>query len=113
MRLVLHRVVKFSKLISSIPAVRYHDSTARFIDVHTFVPLGDRIFTSVDTMSARISSKDVLALFPINAYDMVATMTGELELPEKAFMQYESLRMRNMQRSEGLWSSWKTKTTRR
>jgi len=80
----------------------------RWLDVYTFLPFGDRVFLATDVPRARISSTDILAIFP--ATDIFSTPTkGMLELPQQAFSEFMELSGRSQTRYENLWSAWTAK----
>ena len=75
----------------------------RWLDVYTFAPFGERVFLATDTPHARISSSDVLTIFPSS--DVFRTLdVGMLELPHQAFSEFNELSARNLCRKESLWA---------
>jgi hypothetical protein len=88
----------------SSAAARSHNQRDRWLDVYTYAPFGDRVFLATDSPHARISSSDVLTIFPTS--DVVRTLdAGMLELPYQAFSEFNELNARNLSRKESLWSS--------
>jgi len=91
--------------IMIVQAARSHSRCDRWLDVYTFKPFGDRIFFVSDVPQARISSADILAIFP---YRAPATSKDMIELPRQAWDEFLELSARNQQKYEALWRGWNT-----
>jgi hypothetical protein len=92
-------------LMCSTPsAARSHTHRDRWLDVYTFTPFGNRIFLVTDAPRARISSADVLTIFPLTDI-FKSPDSGMLELPPQAFSEFNELNARNLYRKETLWNS--------
>ncbi|KAJ7257940.1 hypothetical protein B0H12DRAFT_1015113 [Mycena haematopus] len=96
-----------SRQVMVIQAVRSHTRRDRFLDVYTFVPFGaDRIFLATDVPRARITTSDILTIFPPD--DILRTRSpspGMLELPEEAFTEFNELSLRTQKHYEKLWNA--------
>jgi len=90
--------------IMIVQAARSHSRRDRWLDVYTFTPFGDRIFFVSDVPQARISSADILAIFP---YRAPATFKDMIELPRQAWNEFLELSARNQQKYETIWKGWK------
>ena len=71
--------------------------------MHTFTPLGNRVFLPSAVPQARISSSDILSIFPVS--DHVSFSGGLLELPPKAHSEFVELSSRMQEKYERLFSS--------
>ncbi|KDQ61578.1 hypothetical protein JAAARDRAFT_31034 [Jaapia argillacea MUCL 33604] len=95
-----------------VQATRTHGPQDRWLDVNTYIPFGERIFLPSNVPQARISSSDILTIFPSSdVFDMPAA--GEmLEVPPKAFAEFIELSSRNQKRYENLWKAYKVDTSK-
>ncbi|KAJ7918768.1 hypothetical protein B0H13DRAFT_1991636 [Mycena leptocephala] len=97
-----------SRQVMVIKAARSHTRRDRFLDVYTFVPFGaDRIFLATDVPKARITTSDILTIFPPD--DILRTRSlspGMLELPQEAFTEFNELSSRTQERYERMWNAW-------
>ena len=84
-------------------ASRSHKRNDAWIDVHTFMPLGNRVFLPSAVPEARICSSDILSIFP--ATDRIDVEGGMLELPPKAYSEFVELSSRMQEKYELLFSS--------
>lgn len=73
------------------------------MDVHTFTPLGNCIFLPSPVPQARISSSDILSIFPSS--DKINFAGGMLELPPKAYSEFIELSSRMQEKYERLFSA--------
>jgi len=89
--------------IMVVQAVRSHSRRDRWFDVYTFTPFGDRVFFASDVPQARISSADILAIFP---YHACATSKDMIELPGHAWNEFLELSAKNQKKYEALWRGW-------
>jgi len=80
----------------------------RWLEVYTFIPFGDRVFLATEVPRARISSTDILTIFPTTDI-FTAPIKGMLELPQQAFSEFMEISCRTQTRYENLWSAWTTK----
>jgi len=131
---IVHRQVVVVK------AVRSHTKRDRLLDVCTFTPIGDRLFIASDFPNARIPASDILTIFPFE-YTPVASSTPQpitltasassetlieevtptpesiivemLELPHKAFTEFQHLCFRNQEQCDKLWVSGQSSNLRR
>jgi len=88
-----------------VQVARSHTWRDRWLEVYTFIPFGDRVFLATDVPRARISSTDILTIFPTT--DIFCTPAkGLLELPQQAFSEFMELSCRNQTHHETLWSAW-------
>lgn len=69
--------------------------------MHTYTPLGNRVFLASAVPQARISSTDILSIFP--ASDNVGAAGGMLELPPKAYSEFVELSSRMQAKYERLF----------
>ncbi|KAJ6581203.1 hypothetical protein B0H19DRAFT_928932 [Mycena capillaripes] len=97
-----------SRQVMVVQAARSHSSRDRFLDVYTFMPFGpDRVFLATHIPKARISTSDILTIFPPE--DILRTRSpspGMLELPEEAFTEFNELSSRTQERYERMWNAW-------
>ena len=93
-------------------AARTHSQRERWVDVYTYTTFGERVFLASPVPQARISSRDILTIFPADDAPRQPT-TGMLELPPKAFFEYIELSSRTQQRHEQLFSAWQPHKARR
>ncbi|KAJ6496783.1 hypothetical protein DFH09DRAFT_1205007 [Mycena vulgaris] len=88
-------------------AARSHTRRDRFLDVYTFVPFGaDRVFLATQVPKARITTSDILTVFPPDDVLRTRSSPGMLELPEEAFTEFNQISSRNQERYEKLWNTW-------
>ncbi|KAF7370856.1 Capping protein [Mycena sanguinolenta] len=96
-----------SRQVMVIQAARSHTRRDRFLDVYTFVPFGaDRIFLATNVPKARITTSDILTIFPPD--DILRTRSispGMLQLPEEAFTEFNELSSRTQRRYEQMWNA--------
>ncbi|KAJ6624946.1 hypothetical protein B0H10DRAFT_1872060 [Mycena sp. CBHHK59/15] len=93
-----------SRQVMVVLAARSHTRRDRFLDVYTFVPFGaDRVFLATLVPKARITSNDILTIFPPT--DNILRSPGMLELPEEAFTEFNQLSSRNQERYERMWNA--------
>jgi len=95
---VVHRQVMI------VQATRTHAIRDQWLDVHTYAPFGDRLFLASNVPQARISSRDILTIFPSTDVFRVP-VNGMLELPPKAFSEYLELSACCFTRHENLWKA--------
>ncbi|KAJ7626439.1 hypothetical protein DFH06DRAFT_740548 [Mycena polygramma] len=97
-----------SRQVMVIQAARSHTRRDRFLDVYTFVPFGgDRVFLATHVPKARITTSDILTIFPPD--DILRTRRvspGMLELPEEAFTEFNAISTRTQERYEKMWNAW-------
>ncbi|EPQ56455.1 hypothetical protein GLOTRDRAFT_40340 [Gloeophyllum trabeum ATCC 11539] len=86
-----------------VQASRTHGPREQWLDVQTYASFGDRLFLASTVPHARISSRDVLAIFPATDVFRVP-VNGMLELPPQAFAEYLELSTMCFKRHEMLWS---------
>jgi len=131
---IVHRQVVVVK------AVRSHTKRDRLLDVCTFTPIGDRLFIASDFPNARIPASDIFTIFPFE-YTFAASATPQqitltssassetlieedilapesitvemLELPSKAFAEFQQLCSRNQEQCDKLWVSGQSSNLRR
>ncbi|KAJ7089675.1 hypothetical protein B0H15DRAFT_779773 [Mycena belliarum] len=98
-----------SRQVMVFQVARSHTRRDRFLDVYTFLPFGvaDRIFLATQVPKARITTSDILTIFPPD--DILRTRSlaqGMLELPEEAFTEFNELISRTQERYERMWNAW-------
>ncbi|KIM82944.1 hypothetical protein PILCRDRAFT_819747 [Piloderma croceum F 1598] len=86
-----------------VQAARSHSRCDRWLDVYTFTPFGDRVFLTSSVPRARISSTDILAIFPHHVH---ATSKDMIELPGQAWNEFLELTARNQEKYESMWRGW-------
>ncbi|OBZ74205.1 hypothetical protein A0H81_05853 [Grifola frondosa] len=101
-------VAVVQRKVMVVQAARSHNCRDRWVDVYTFAPFGERVFLASAVPHARISSSDILTIFPSD--DVVRSPAkGMLELPQKAFSEFMELSGRTQKRYEDLFSVWAAK----
>ena len=86
-----------------LPASRSQKQREHWLDVHTFTPLGNRVFLPSPVPQARISSSDILSIFPTS--DKISFASGMLELPPQAYSEYIELSSRMQEKYERLFAA--------
>lgn len=105
-------VTPYSPLLTPcLSASRSHSRRDTWLEVHTFTPLGNRIFLPSDVPQARIARGDILSIFPSG--DRVSFAGGMLELPQKAYSEYIELSSRMQEKYEKLFSAMAERPRRR
>ncbi|KAI0741531.1 hypothetical protein C8Q80DRAFT_1273948 [Daedaleopsis nitida] len=106
-------VAVVQRQVMVVQAARTHSQREPWVDVYTYAPFGDRVFLASPVPQARISSRDILTIFPADDCAREAA-TGILELPPRAFSEYMELSSRTQKRHEQLFrSAWSRKAHRR
>ncbi|RDX48260.1 hypothetical protein OH76DRAFT_1309398, partial [Lentinus brumalis] len=95
-------VAVVQRQVMIVQASRTHSQREQWVDVYTYTPFGERVFLASPIPQARISSRDILTIFPTEESACQPT-TGMLELPPKAFSEYVELSSRTQQRHEQLF----------
>ncbi|TFK51732.1 hypothetical protein OE88DRAFT_1609316, partial [Heliocybe sulcata] len=95
-------VAVVQRQVMIVEATRTHAIRDQWLDVHTYAPFGDRLFLASSVPQARISSRDVLTIFPSTDIFRIP-VNGMLELPPQAFSEYLELSARCFTRYENLW----------
>jgi len=96
-------VAMVQRQVMVVHASRSHRNGDAWIDVHTFTPLGNRVFLPSAVPEARIASADILSIFP--AADQVGVAGGVLELPPKAYSEFVELSSHMQEKYERLFST--------
>ncbi|EKM50444.1 uncharacterized protein PHACADRAFT_104496 [Phanerochaete carnosa HHB-10118-sp] len=96
-------VAMVQRKVTVVHASRSHKRGDAWIDVHTFTPLGNRVFLPSTVPEARISSLDILSIFP--TADKIGVSGGMLELPPKAYSEFIELSSRMQEKYEQLFST--------
>lgn len=96
----------------ALSATRTHNQRERWVDVYTYAPFGERVFLASPVPQARISSRDILTIFPTDDAPR-KPVSGMLELAPQAFTEYMELSSRTQKRHEQLFNAWSTKPRRR
>ncbi|KAI0705176.1 hypothetical protein BC835DRAFT_1314764 [Cytidiella melzeri] len=95
-----------------VQASRSHSSRESQLDVHTFIPFGSNVFLSSPVPEARISSSDILTIFPTS--DRIscdsAGMGEILELSPRAYREFIELSSRMQKKYERLFDVWSRKS---
>lgn len=109
----VQRPVRICRLLLTLcpAASRSHSRRDTWLEVHTFTPLGNRIFLPSDVPQARIARGDILSIFPSG--DRVNFAGGMLELPPKAYAEYIELSSRMQEKYEKLFSAMAERPRRR
>jgi hypothetical protein len=102
-------VALVQRRVMVVQASRPHDKCERYLDVYTFTPSSDsgRTFLASDAPYARINSNDLLAVFDEDE-DVMILPRDVLELPQKAYDEFNELSSRKSRRS-AVWAAWKGK----
>lgn len=101
-------VALVQRQVMVVQAAHTYDHGDGFLEVYTFAPFHDRVFTATAAPCARIAPGDLLTIFPdTDVFSMPAR--DILELPPQAFGEYHELRTRYVKRSEKLWAACKAK----
>ena len=95
-----------------LTAARSHGQRDQWVDVYTYAPFGDGVFLATPVPHARISSRDILTIFPSDDATR-HPVPGMLELPPKAFSEYKELSTYTQKRYEQLYCASATKPRRR
>jgi len=94
--------------IMVVQAARPHTKQDRYLDVHTYTPLWERVFLASTVPDARIASSDILVVLPSSNKDKGASALsqGMLELSQQAFSEYIKVSMKHQKKYERMWSAW-------
>ncbi len=86
-----------------------YDPSEPWLDVHTYSPLGDRVFMpSAPCPYARIAPRDVLAVLPLFSLCDRPT-AGVLVLPDVAWDQFLKLSAQTQKKHEKMFAAWASK----
>ncbi|KAI0350667.1 hypothetical protein OH77DRAFT_1430657 [Trametes cingulata] len=97
-------VAVVQRQVMIVQAARTHGQRERWVDVYTYTPFGERVFLASAVPQARISSRDILTIFPEDEGVREPT-TGMLELPPQAFWEFVELSSRTQKHYEQLFSA--------
>ncbi|KAI0305908.1 hypothetical protein B0F90DRAFT_1814746 [Multifurca ochricompacta] len=100
-------VALVQRRVMVVQASRPHDECERYLDVYTFTPSSDRTFLVSNVPCARIDSNDLLAVFDDD--DVLTIPHDVLELPQKAYDEFNELSSRKNRRFDAVWAAWKGK----
>lgn len=92
----------YSNRYLTLTAARTHSYRDNLLDVHTFIPFGERTFLVSSIPEARISPLDILTIFP-SSHVVRMPAKGMLELPQNAFEEFMKLNGRMQERYEKLF----------
>ncbi len=109
---ILNHVLAMDSCSIALSATRTHNQRERWVDVYTYAPFGERVFLASPVPQARISSRDILTIFPTDDAPR-KPVSGMLELAPQAFTEYMELSSRTQKRHEQLFNAWSTKPRRR
>ncbi|KAI6044250.1 hypothetical protein EDC04DRAFT_2561592 [Pisolithus marmoratus] len=91
-------VALVQRQVMIIQACRSHARHDRWLDVHTYVPFGDRLFLASPVPYARIASSDLLAIFPLRT-----PTTDMIELSEQGYQEFLGLSTKHQLKYENMW----------
>ncbi|KAI0794000.1 hypothetical protein C8Q74DRAFT_1314923 [Fomes fomentarius] len=97
-------VAVVQRQVMVVQATRTHSQRERWVDVYTYAPFGERVFLASPVPQARISSRDILTIFPTDDAPR-QPVSGMLELAPQAFTEYMELSSRTQKRHEQLFNA--------
>ncbi|KAI0825848.1 hypothetical protein BC629DRAFT_1276634 [Irpex lacteus] len=107
-------VAMVQRQVMIVQASRSHNSREAWLDVHTFMPFGSNVFLPSPVPQARISSSDILTIFPSSDKLAHESAFGNdvLEISPRAYEEFVELSSRMQKKYERLFDVWSKKSRR-